>query len=136
MSASELGKSELDQRVTSMSISYSCDTVVLQDIIEENWVKGTWDLAILLITACDSIIICNGKNENFLMDWCITTFSLMPLPSPRKYSRTACWRRRDTTFTLVTPAKTTADSQPFPSHMSYSGKSAEGNASSPRHACN
>ena len=65
MSASELGKSELDQRVTSTSISYSCDTVVLQDIIEENWVKGTWDLAILLITACDSIIICNGKNENF-----------------------------------------------------------------------
>lgn len=65
MSASELGKSEPDQPVTSMSFSYSCDTVVLQDIIEENWVKGTWDLAIFLITACNSIIICNGKNENF-----------------------------------------------------------------------
>ena len=33
------------------------------------------------------------KMRIFLMDWCITTFSLMPLPSPRKYSRTACWRR-------------------------------------------
>lgn len=64
MSASELGKSELDQWVTSMSISYSCDTVVLQDIMRETG-KGTWDLAIFLITACDSIIICKGKNEIF-----------------------------------------------------------------------
>ena len=55
MSASELGKSELDQWVTSMSISYSCDTVVLQDIMRETG-KGTWDLAIFLITACDNIL--------------------------------------------------------------------------------
>ena len=48
MSASKLGKSELDQQVTSMSISYSCDTIVLQDIIEGNWVNATWDLAIFL----------------------------------------------------------------------------------------
>ena len=58
MSASELGKSELDQRVTSMSISYSCDTVVLQDIIEENWVKGTWNRSVLfLITPWESTTI-------------------------------------------------------------------------------
>lgn len=32
------------------------------------------------------------------MDWCVRTFSLMPVPSPWKHSRTACWRMRDLTY--------------------------------------
>ena len=32
------------------------------------------------------------------MDWCVRTFSVMPLPSPWKHSRIAYWRIRDLTF--------------------------------------
>ena len=32
------------------------------------------------------------------MDWCVRTFSVMPLPSPWKHSRIAYWRMRDLTF--------------------------------------
>ena len=32
------------------------------------------------------------------MDWCIRTFSLMPLPSPWKQARKACWKMKDMMF--------------------------------------